>query len=249
MTTDHPATRRTAVLLMAGALCVALVLAATPASAHVTANPGTAVAGEYTRIDLRVPHGCEGSPTTAVSVQIPDTIASVTPQFLPDWTVETVVGPLAEPVELHGETVTEGIREVTWSGGPAIPDDQFFDFGLSVRMPDAAGETLYLPVVQTCESGESSWIEIPEDGADAHELEHPAPAVVLTAAEDAGHAAPQTDDHASEAAMASEPVPTAELTTAGEPGPSTVSLIALIGGGLALLGGLAALVVSRRRSA
>lgn len=232
----------------------ALLLVAGPAFAHVTANPAEAPAGEHARIDLRVSHGCDGSPTTAVSVQIPDTVASVTPEFIPGWTVETKTGPLAEPVEVHGETVDEGIREVTWSGGEPIPDHHFFEFGLSVRLPDAAGETLYFPVIQTCESGETAWIEVPEDGQSADELESPAPAVTLVdggpadtvAASEPAASEAAADTDAAPAPVASEPV-AAALTSAQENATGDgVVLAALALGVVALVVAVAALVVARR---
>ena len=236
--------------LLAVMICAYLLSIATPALAHVTITPGQATAGEQATIALRVPHGCEGSPTTAISVQIPDTVASVTPQFLAEWTVDTTMGPLAEPVELHGETVSEGIREVTWSGGSPVPDGLYFDFGLSVRMPDAAGETLYFPVVQTCESGETQWIEVPAEGEDGHDLEAPAPAVELV---EAGGSA-GADDHAageegaSEAAMASEPVATAQLATAqDDAGGSGLMVTAVIVAVLALAALVGVLVAGRLR--
>lgn len=170
-------------------------------------------------ITLRVPHGCDSSPTTAVTVRIPDTVASVTPQFIPGWNVDTETGPLAEPVELHGETVTEGVREVTWSGGTPVPDGTFFDFGISVLLPDKAGETLYFPTVQTCEQGETAWIETPEAGQDHDDLEAPAPAVTLTDAVETGHdhsdQTPAAADHHSETAAAD--TASADLTAAQRP--------------------------------
>jgi len=240
---------RSAARLLAGMVFAYLLLLAAPALAHVTVNPGQATAGEQTTIALRVSHGCDGSGTTAISVQIPDTVASVTPEFLPGWTVDTTTGPLAEPVEQHGETVTEGIREVTWSGGTAIPDGLYFEFGLSVRMPDTPGETLYFPVVQTCESGETQWIEIPAEGEDGHDLESPAPAVELVAADATagtdGHGA--ADEGGSEAAMGSEPVATAELATAeGDSGGSGLMVAAIVAAGLALVALLGVMVVGRR---
>jgi uncharacterized protein YcnI len=249
MMTHHLCGRLTA-RLAAVLLCAALTLMAGPAWAHVSANPGQAPAGESTVIDFRVGHACDGSPTTAISVQIPDTVAGVTPEFVPGWTIETTTGPLAEPVDLHGETVTEGIREITWSGGEAIPDGAFFDFGVSMQLPDQPGETLYFPVVQTCESGETAWIQIPEDGEDDHDLQTPAPAVTLTeggAADGDDHAeASEADDH-SETASASEPVPTAELATSD--GSSTGILpVVLVAGGVGLAAGLIAMVLARRRA-
>ena len=49
------------------------------------------------------------------------------------------------------------------------------------------GETLYFPVIQTCEEGEAAWIEIPAEGEDGEELESPAPSITLTEAEEGGH--------------------------------------------------------------
>ena len=255
MTTHHLSGRHSAAVFRAAltllALLALLVLLAGPAWAHVSANPGRAVAGQSTVIHFRVGHACEGSPTTAVSVQIPDTVADVIPEFIPGWSIDTTTGPLSEPVELHDQTVTEGIREITWSGGTPIPDHSFFEFGVSMRLPDQPGETLYFPVVQTCESGETEWIQIPEEGEDEHDLDAPAPSVTLT--DGAGgddHEEPaepdEPDDH-SEAAAASEPVPTAELATSEQPSTSILPVV-LAAGGIGLAAGLAAMVIVRRRT-
>lgn len=248
--TPHPP-RRTR-LVVVSAIAGLLLLVAAPALAHVTAEPGEATAGGYTMINLRVPHGCDGAATTSVTVQIPDTVASVTPQFIPGWDVETTTGPLAEPVELHGETVDDGIREVTWSGGTPIPDGVFFDFGISALMPDAAGETLYFPTVQTCGETETAWVEVPEEGGDGHDLETPAPFVTLTAAADSGHdhgAGPDAEEtrDAGEVAAAEE-VP-GELAAASQPADrgDGMTVVALVVAALALVVGVAALVTARRR--
>ena len=239
-------------LVVVSAMAGRFLLVAAPALAHVTADPGEITAGDYAMINLRVPHGCDGAATTSVTVQIPDTVASVTPQFIPGWDVETTTGPLAEPVELHGETVDEGIREVTWSGGTPIPDGVFFDFGISALMPDASGETLYFPTVQTCGETETAWVEVPEEGGDGHDLETPVPAVTLTAAADSVHdhgAGPEGEENrdASEVAAADE-VP-AELTAASPPADTGdgMAVAALVVAAVALVVGVAALVTARRR--
>ena len=56
---------------------------AAPASAHVTITPSDTAAGAYTVLTVSVGHGCEGSPTTALDIQIPEQILSVTPTLLP----------------------------------------------------------------------------------------------------------------------------------------------------------------------
>ena len=150
MTRITRASRRLVVLL---ALVTAFLLLGGPALAHVTANPNTAPAGTYFRTAFRVGHGCDGSPTTEIRMQIPPGLQSVRPEVVAGWDVEVVVDELEEPYESHGETVTEGPVEIIWSGGN-LPDEHFQEFGLSMKTPDTPGETIYFPFVQICEDGE-----------------------------------------------------------------------------------------------
>ena len=63
-----------------------------------------------------------------------------------------------------------------FSGGKLAPG-QFQDFPLSVQIPGKAGEELTFKAVQTYDNGEVvRWIGAPES-------EHPAPQVLVTAAE------------------------------------------------------------------
>lgn len=48
------------------------------------------------------------------------------------------------------------------------------------QSPDRPDETLYVPIVQICEKGESRWIEIPAAGQKSDDLKEPAPAIRLT---------------------------------------------------------------------
>jgi periplasmic copper chaperone A len=192
------------------------------AYAHVTANPSEATAGSFAMITFRVPHGCEDSPTTGITVKIPDGVVFVTPEAVPGWTVSTKEGKLAQPVEAEGETITEGATEVSWSGGPLSPHE-FTDFGLSMKLPDKAGETLWFPVVQRCEQGRTRWIKIPVEGQ--AEPDTPAPGVSLVAA--------------------STPTPAAAPVAAADDEESdddeTATTVALLLGAAGLLAGLAAL--------
>ena len=55
-------------------LAGALALAAGPAAlaqAHITTTSDSAVAGAYAVVKVGVPHGCDGSSTTAIAIQIP----------------------------------------------------------------------------------------------------------------------------------------------------------------------------------
>jgi len=190
MTATHRLGRR----IGAGTLgaAAALALAAAPAAAHVGTSPSEAPAGSRQVVEFRIGHGCDGSPTTKLTIKIPEGVVAVTPQYIPGWTATTTTGPIT-PYDDHGTKVTEGVTQVEWSGGP-LPDDQYQTFGLSMMLPDKEGETVSFPAVQTCEQGETAWIEQAAEGG--AEPEHPAPAVKLTAATGGGDHGSGSDDHA-----------------------------------------------------
>lgn len=220
---------------LAAAVAVSLTAAA-PAAAHVTIAPGEAPADGYATLQVQVPHGCDGSPTKAVRVQIPESVPSVTPQVHPGWELTTEDGP-KDAVELHGETVTRGVKEVVWTAADAgpLPDGRLDLFGMSVKLPAGkAGDPVYFPTVQECVKGESGWIQIPQPGESEDDLESPAPAVVLTASE---------GEHGHSAAAAEE-----GQSDDGDDDPSTGLVIAaLVLGGLGLLTSLAALLLILRK--
>ncbi len=171
------------VALITAAAGAALLTGAPVAGAHVGTSPSEAPAGSRQVIDFRIGHGCDGSPTTKLAIKIPEGVVAVTPEHIAGWTVEVETGPIT-PYDDHGTQVSEGVTQVTWTGGP-LPDGQYQTFGLSLMLPDTPGETVSFPAVQTCEQGETPWIELPADGG--AEPEHPAPAVVLTEATGGEH--------------------------------------------------------------
>lgn len=145
---------------LAAALAVAAGLIAMPAQAHIVADPNKGDAGTYFRTALRVGHGCQGSATVALTVTLPAGL-SVKAEAKPGWTVET------------------GPQSVTWRGGP-LPDSQFAEFGLLLKLPDAP-QTLWFPAVQTCEAGEARWTVIPATGQAWGAAKTPAPFVRVRA--------------------------------------------------------------------
>ena len=170
-----------------GAIPAALgvvALVAGPASAHVTVSASTTAAGAFTVLTVSVPHGCEGSPTTEVSIQIPEGINSVTPTRNALWEVDKEVEQLDPPVtDAHGNEITERVSTVTYTAKTPLPDGYRDAFELSLQLPEEEGTTLVFPTIQTCEEGESAWIEVPADGQSEDDLELPAPSVTTTAAE------------------------------------------------------------------
>ena len=91
--------------------------AATMAQAHVTLEVQEASVGAAYKATFRVGHGCEGSPTVKISVQIPEGYFSVKPMPKAGWKLETVRGKYAKEYDYFGTKLTEGVKEVIWSGG------------------------------------------------------------------------------------------------------------------------------------
>ena len=170
---------------LAGATCGAAALvcaSAALAGAHVTVSPSEGSAGSYAVLTFSIPHGCDGSPTTRVAIQIPEQILSVTPTVNPNWTAEAVMVELDSPVtDSHGTQLTERVGQVVYTASTPLPDHLRDAFELSVQLPDsAAGQTLAFPTVQTCQDGETAWVQLAAEGQDPDSLDAPAPLVTVT---------------------------------------------------------------------
>lgn len=208
------------------------------AVAHVGTEPSEVPVGSSSTIEFRIGHGCDGSATTSVSLQIPAGVASVRPFPKPGWDLDIESGVLPEPIATDGEPITEGVTVVTWSGG--LLEDAHTDvFAIRATVYGAADDMVWFPLVQTCESGEHAWIEIPEVGQDDHELDSPAPVVTLIEAGD--------DDHAHTDASNSDTDGDAAGANEEEPASSsnTLAIIALGVGFLGIVVGGLALARSR----
>jgi uncharacterized protein YcnI len=158
-----------------------LAIPAGIAQAHVTLEQREApVAAPYKAV-FKVGHGCGASPTVKLRVRIPDGVIAVKPMPKAGWTIATETGKYDKAYSFyHGATLTEGVKEVAWSGKL---DDKFYDeFVLSVFLSDSlkAGDVVYFPVVQECETGIHRWIEIPQNAGDGKNLKEPAPGLRLT---------------------------------------------------------------------
>jgi uncharacterized protein YcnI len=161
------------------ALATAL-LAVSSASAHITLESKEATIGAPFKAVFVVPHGCAGSATIKIRVQIPDGVIAVKPMPKPGWNVEAIKGKYAADYDFHGTKLSEGVKEVVWSGGK-LPDDFYDEFVISTFLTGGLkpNTTLYFPTVQECEQGVSRWIDIPADADHTHDSKSPAPGVKL----------------------------------------------------------------------
>jgi uncharacterized protein YcnI len=214
---------------------VAAIALATPAAAgaHVTVQPSNAPAGGFARLDVRVPNERDDKGTIKVDVQMPPGVAFASYEPVPGWTTKVTREQLDEPIDVHGEEVTEQVTRVTWTGDPRrggiIEPGQFRDFGLSLRVPDGdPGSKLTFKALQTYQGGEVvRWIG-PEDA------DEPAATVTLAAAKEE---------------PAGAPAPASAQTTASDDddgGSDGLAIAALVVGALGLAAGVGGVIAARR---
>ena len=169
-----------------------LNLAVAGASAHVSLANAEATPNSQYRAVLQVPHGCGGEATTTLRVQIPEGIIAVKPMPKAGWALTTTRGAYAKLYENHGSKITEGVKEIVWSGG-SLADAHFDEFTFSgvVATDGGAAKAVFFPTVQQCAKGEVAWTEIPTAGQSSHDLKKPAPALRIfantTLAQAGGH--------------------------------------------------------------
>jgi len=150
------------------------------ARAHIVFTNPEAKSNAYYGGALRVGHGCGTSPTTAITVSLPVGVDAARPQPKAGWTIEIEREPMPGPQAGDSTgTAPERVKTITWRGH--LPNEHFDEFGLSMRIPQTPGP-LYFLTVQTCESGENAWTEIPAPGQAWGSLAHPAPVLNMTGA-------------------------------------------------------------------
>jgi uncharacterized protein YcnI len=191
----------------------------TPAAlAHVTMNPREAPADSFFRFAVRVPNERD-NPTTKITVRMPAGLTFVSFQPKTGWKRTVRMQKLSKPLKIFGETITERVATVTWSGGTILPGE-FDEFGLSAHLPNAPGRQLVFPALQTYASGEIvRWIGPPD-------ADTPASRVTLTAADESS---------------GTTTAPAEDEETDGDDGRASVALGL---GGAGLVAGLAALGLS-----
>jgi uncharacterized protein len=173
-------------LAMSAAAALAVPAAA---EAHVTLQPDTAPAGQFTRLDVRVP--TEGPRATRkVVLQLPPGFLFASYQPTPGWTVRMTTRKLAHAATTRDGTVDREVSRISWtanSAADAIPPGGFQDFGLSVGMPEGAvGTKLTFKALQHYADGEVvRWIGPADSETPAPQvtLREPAPAPVAAASD------------------------------------------------------------------
>lgn len=166
--------------LITGAAVGVLLAVAVPvaASAHVHVDPGSVSAGATETLTFAFSHGCEDSPTTALTITIPEGVGNATPIVEGGWTITRELGADGVPTS------------VTYTADAPIDSGLKATVSMDVLIDTSAADTtLAFPVVQECVTGATEWTEVAADGVDPETLEAPAPLVEV------GDAAADGDEH------------------------------------------------------
>lgn len=151
-----------AIALVAG---IELVLAV-PAVAHNLFTSIYAPAGFTQDLEMRVSHGCKGSPLKEVKIKIPDGIVRVTVEHVRDWHVELKMRKLDKPVPWEGgRTITEVVDEIVWKDPPSpMPGSLMYEgFHFRVLLPNTPGAILFFRTVNVCEQGDDRYVDLPTE--------------------------------------------------------------------------------------
>lgn len=216
------------------------------AQAHVSVHPNEVPTGSFATLQIRVPNESENESTVKLAVQFPPGFIDVSPEYMPGWDTKVVTTKLAKPVQTDDGEITEGVKEIVWTGHGEqgkIPPGQFLSFPISTEIPGKAGEELAFKTLQYYDGGEvARWIGGPES-------EQPAPQIDVTAEggvlqDVAGsETAPPAPGGSAEAETESQ-----GTSSSDDSDGNGLAIAALIVGALGLLAGGAALIATRRRS-
>ncbi|WP_407319713.1 DUF1775 domain-containing protein [Isoptericola halotolerans] len=141
---------------LAAAVTAVVLLPATSAAAHVSVDRVEPRDDGTSAVTFVFDHGCDGAPTDAVQVTMPEGVEALAAVAPDGWTVDVTPD------------------QVRWAGEP-VADGEVTELTVDVRMVGTAGQSFVFPAVQECTSGDSyDWADTDGSGA------HPAPMLVAT---------------------------------------------------------------------
>jgi len=143
------------------------------AFSHASLEQKEVETGNFYKAVLGIGHGCKGSTTTKITVELPEGVNKAKPMPKAGWQVEILTGS------------TGNVNQIVWSGGELL-DAHFDEFVFKAKI-DAAPQTLFFLTKQECEKGEIYWSEIPEKGKTTHDYKFPAPALKVLKKTKSGH--------------------------------------------------------------
>jgi hypothetical protein len=156
------------------------LLCASLASAHVLLDPPRAEAGTLYRGVLRIGHGCDNAPTTAIDVRLPANVTRVHASATLRWQLM--------------QTSTQAGTQVVWTAeqGKALPPHEKGELPIEFQVPQQTGP-LWIGVLQRCEGTSINWADVPKQGTSTEGMKTPAVRLqVVSQQEAAAYAAQPT---------------------------------------------------------
>jgi periplasmic copper chaperone A len=148
----------------------ALLCATGVASAHNALSSMYAPAGYTQDLEMRVYHGCKGSPVKAVRIKIPEQVSRVNIEYTRDWEIETRMRKLPKPITMEGGVViNETIDEIIWKNpkSPLPANGRYEAFRFRASLPNTPGAILYFRTINVCEQGDEPYVDLPKAKFDA----------------------------------------------------------------------------------
>lgn len=148
-------------LATAGVLVVSL-----PSAAHNTFTSMYAPAGYVQDLEMRVTHGCKGSPVREVRIKIPEGVSRVSVGMNRDWKVEVKNRKLPKPVPGEGgNMITETVDEIIWKEPRStIPGLGTFEgFKFRAALPNTPGQIIFFRTINVCVAGDDKYIDLPKE--------------------------------------------------------------------------------------
>lgn len=134
---------------------------------------------------IHVPQGCPSfdySPTTAITVTLDTAILIAAPGHVQGWNVTTTTQTLDPPQMAGKHNMSSRTDTIKWSGGP-LPNGEFLDFPMRIFLPSvedqSQNETIWIKVLQECESGSDNWNQVKTDPGYNADLKHDAMALTV----------------------------------------------------------------------
>lgn len=155
-----------------------LLLAPALAHAHISVASGPGFAGTTQEIVFGVGHGCEGSDTYSVRMEIPASVTSVRPE-------RSDFGKVSVETDAAGN-----VTAITWQKADAdvlASDISYYKLAVRLKVPNQPFTTLYFPTHQVCKKSDGTvlppvdWVGTPTASAS-----EPAPALQIVPARKPG---------------------------------------------------------------
>lgn len=164
-------------------MAVATAFAPMKAQAHISVISGPGYANTTQEITFGVGHGCSGSDTYSVKIDIPAGVTSVRAETNGFGKVSVQ------------RDASMNVTSVTWQKADAdvlSSDDNYYKLTLRIKVPNTPFSTAYFAAHQTCKTGEGTvlpvvdWVATAQTSAEDAGTSEPAPALVIVPAHQPG---------------------------------------------------------------